>query len=709
MKSLKFTSVLIAALLAMSLAACSEEQAQEASDDDPGIVAVGVDDYGRPMLGETPSAGKADSAVGRKGLPVSVDSADTAVWEVRNQWEDTDTPEAREAGIAWPANSGLDWNQKFTRWVESMRKIRGHDTYYDTFELTTPWGKTLPAPSLECAEVAIFLRVTFASWYGLPFFLEATDGKGNRLYFGHFGMRTASGRYGKTPRFKAWYRDYGDMTREDIEREGWPKDQKLRGRAIPGGASDLQPFLGEEAHAGQYFDEIFLNKRVGHFMRLLLAYFGSINLVDSANTYHIVPESIREGDMLIERWQRRGIGHVMVIKDVEPLSSDRLDAQIVSGSMPRRQPKWEDSASSKRFFTSEECGGEGTNWDGDEYARLGGGVRRWRIAKPVNGRWTNVIPEADRGDWIPSQDIERIAARPERFETLLGQPDPEELRDSILRTIEDAREHLRRYPASCSARTRREEAFAELYAINEEHFGMSREETDREYRILDDYVFAELVYQKSKTCCWNSTTKAMYEIIMDYNRSLVYDKESKTCSDPVVFKARDGGYDLFLEHARELGREDEWVAWSEDEPCSQRDVEEDTEQVPDWTPFCRVYDSILDVPQDCSDQFQGNDDSLTAAHVDAGTYEGLRICEGEEDWFLVDPGEGVEVTVRVEFTHADGDLDVKVLSRDGETLGSSTSTSDVEEVTVTAPEQGLFLEVYGYSGATNDYTLHIEY
>ena len=40
---------------------------------------------------------------------------------------------------------------------------------------------------------------------------------------------------------------------------------------------------------------------------------------------------------------------------------------------------------------------------------------------------------------------------------------------------------------------------------------------DAQYRIFEDYVFAELEYTESKTCCWNSSNSAMFQIAMDFN------------------------------------------------------------------------------------------------------------------------------------------------------------------------------------------------
>ena len=92
----------------------------------------------------------------------------------------------RQEGIAWGVNSGLDWNEKYALWIESLERIPG-EKYGETFELSTPWGTRFKSPSLECAEASVFLRVTFASWYGLPFYLTAWASEGN-IHFGHFGV-----------------------------------------------------------------------------------------------------------------------------------------------------------------------------------------------------------------------------------------------------------------------------------------------------------------------------------------------------------------------------------------------------------------------------------------------------------------------------------------------------------------------------------------
>jgi len=549
-------------LLVLVTAACATDQED------------GIDE---PLLPVGPM-GKDDGA-GVAALPVAVDTRRTQVWEVRNRWEDRDTPAARKAGMAWGENSGLSWDEKFSAWVGSLQSIPSEDGSYTTKQLTTPWGKQLPAPVLECAEAGIFLRATFSAWYQLPFFMEATSGSGQRVFFGHFGIRTAAGKFKNTPDFAIAYADHSNLSAAQIEARGWPKDTRLRARHADGG-SDAQPEIGADAF-GAYLDEVHLNKRAGHLIIYLLNYFGSMNLVDRANTYNLVPDAIRAGDMLLHRWQRQGIGDTKLIWSVERGPGGAMLARLMSGSMPRRQPKIYDDFASKTYFTSPDTGGTGETFDGTPYWKLGGGVKRWRVAKNVRGYWTNTWMAGDEASWINDQDQSRISMRPEQFDRLLVTPDPAQLKQALVTIIEDNRAHLMKYPASCAARERRERAFNDLYELADK-LGTTSAELDRELRRLEDYVFAELAYPRSKTCCWNSTSSAMAEIIMDYATK----EQAMGCATPTVFMAESGGYERWRAHAAVLARTSEWRAWSEDEPCAQRDVTRDTETTHAWRAWC---------------------------------------------------------------------------------------------------------------------------
>lgn len=644
-------------------------------------------------LAPTAPRGKEDSE-NRQGLLVKTDTRRTQVWTARSKWEDRDTAAARRAGLAWDADSGLTWDDKYARWVESLRWLDGLDGHSQTVELTTPWGKTLPSPQLECAEMSLFLRITFAAWYELPFFLEAVDASGKRVYFGHNGVRTVSGRYAQSPEFAIAYRDTTASPPADPA-TGWPRDATLRTRKLWGG-EDVQPMIAAGAPFGAYLDELHLNKRAAYFTVMALNYLGSVNLADTANTYNIVPEAVRAGDTLLERWQRSGIGHTLVVKEVVAIGEGNLDVVTVSGSMPRRQAKRESGLSSKRYFTSESAGGEGTNFEGEAYAVLGGGLKRWRVAKNVGGYWTNTWMDADEAHWIDSTDTTRIAARPGRFEQMLGQVSPEQQRDELVAQILDARRHLAQYPASCSARERRERAFEDLYDLGRRALHQTRAELDAQHRTLEDAVLAELVYGTSKTCCWNSTTPAMYGVVMDY-AAAEQEEAGEACVAPTPFLSHADGYRRWADFAAETGRAAAWRAWSEDEPCAQRDVAADTEAEHHGTPFCELGGGGAG---GCTDALEPND-ARQSAHAIAGTVEDLRICAGDEDWLRVDAA----ATVRIELDHAAGDLDVTAFDAAGTQVGQSAGTTDAEQVAVPA---GGAVRVYGYNGAQNDYRVVVQ-
>lgn len=520
-----------------------------------------------------------------------VKSTDAEVWSVDNQWADKTTANAKKAGVAWGENSGLTWEEKYQKWIESFEKVDGI-RYGKTIRITTPYGRKMDGPVLECADVATWLRMTFAAWYHLPFYMTGWR-SGQTIYFGHFGVVDRNGNpVSGFPRFKTSYRDH---ERSWTSGQRWPSDPTLRSRHIgrDDGAAGVRvgedKVLGEGDGAGAYFDELFLNKRAGYLMILLDGNFGSANLADGANMFHIQPEATSPGDALVERWQRNGIGHTLPVMTSVKLLSGKMRVTTASGSMPRRQPVWESESQSANYFKYNNTGGRGEASDGTPYAKLGGGIRRWRTAVASNGRWNNIVPHVFRDVYIEDGNIEAIASRPEKFKELLAEESPQAARDAAIATIEAARVNLRERPASCSQRTKREEGFDALYEVMQRAFDKSRAEVDAEYRKLEDYVFAELEYNESKTCCWNSTTPAMAEIVLDFaEKEKAQNDQEGVCRQPTAFRSSGGGkYDTFKAHAASLGRAGDWREWSEDEPCAQRAVAEDTITERGAAPMCR--------------------------------------------------------------------------------------------------------------------------
>lgn len=533
-----------------------------------------------------------DEARVSSGGPRVAAGASTEVWAVTNQWADRDTVAARAAGVAWGANSGLDWEQKFERWISAFRRVP-RQSYGHTIQIPTPYGdRVLNAPTLECAEVALFLRVTFASWYHLPFFIEGWNSQARApLYAGHFGFVTRAGaRAANFPEFRTRYRDNERGWRAGMP---WPSDSALRGFRL--GSDDTVPWITTPGGtgAGAFFDEAFLNKRVGYFLRLVLLYFGSVNLADGANMFHARAESVAPGDVLVERWQRVGIGHVIPVVRVAQPTMGRFAVDVISGSMPRRQPVWDDPASARRYFTLANTGGEGMASDGTPYARLGGGLRRWRTAVLRGGQWMNEIAASEQPNAIDDGDLAAISARPRTFGEILVVPSVADQRAALLSAINGARMHLRMYPASCSARTRREDNFEALYRLEQENGGTDRAAVDRQHRLLEDSVFAELSYEQSRTCCWNSSNAAMAGVILDLAQREQRDNAARgMCRAPTVFRAEgvsatNDGYQRWRAHAATLGRSADWRGWSEDEPCPGRNLADDpvTGRAPAFT--CR--------------------------------------------------------------------------------------------------------------------------
>jgi hypothetical protein len=663
--------------------------------------------YGISSEIDTTGPASKEDGIGRPGPSLAWDTDGAEVWSVYNQWADI-TP---EAGMAWAANSGLNWDEKYQAWVSSL-EIEPLETGYikETFRLTTPHGRSFIAPVLECAEVSIFMRSTFAAWYNLPFYLEAYD-RGRPIYLGHFGFRNADGSlFSRTPSFRRTYRDF---TQEWREGNAWPSDTKLKGRGLYGGGDEVD-FLpqvnGKPARAGAYFDEIYLNKRIGHFMLLSLSWFGSMHLADGANMYHIKPEGIKAGDVLLERWQRKGIGHTIPVMRADWPEATRLEVAVATGSMPRRYPKWEGTDRAARYFRDESTGGPGVNTDGHEFAKLGGGLRRWRVAVSDGTRYKNTFMAGDRALWINSNDSSTLAERVPAFEEYLRPPSPEVQRDIAIDLIQSAREHLRRYPASCSARKNRENAFKDLRDVMVDSFGMTPDQVDANYRTLEDYVFETLEYDRSVTCCWNSSNANMFDIIMDYNYALTSSSTEPACQPPLTFMARDrseteDGYAIFRAHAEQLGRLNEWVTWSEDEACAQAATTvTDTIAAMNALPYCQL--ASVDVPAPASNC--GDAPETNPVEIVEGTYEGLQVCSNEHDYFTF-TGEG-DVRITVASQDGAGTINVSVFSDEDEYLDGSGSEDGLHVIDLSLDVlETITIQIYlvGNEG-DRKYTLTVE-
>jgi cysteine-rich repeat protein len=90
--------------------------------------------------------------------------------------------------------------------------------------------------------------------------------------------------------------------------------------------------------------------------------------------------------------------------------------------------------------------------------------------------------------------------------------------------------------------------------------------------------------------------------------------------------------------------------------------------------------------------------SLALATAFTGAMNG-QICTGDQDWFIIPScGNGGQLTINVNFTHANGDIDVELLDANQQILTSSRGASDQE--TIVYQNMGvtsdLYLRVFGF-------------
>ena len=112
-----------------------------------------------------------------------------------------------------------------------------------------------------------------------------------------------------------------------------------------------------------------------------------------------------------------------------------------------------------------------------------------------------------------------------------------------------------------------------------------------------------------------------------------------------------------------------------------------------------------------SDILEPNDATTTAspATLLPLSCTGLSIHSSTDvDYFEIDMISGTTYYANITFVHANGDIDVGWDTASGSWLTSSAGIGNVESLQVTATaNQTTYLDVYGYSGATNTYDIEI--
>lgn len=125
---------------------------------------------------------------------------------------------------------------------------------------------------------------------------------------------------------------------------------------------------------------------------------------------------------------------------------------------------------------------------------------------------------------------------------------------------------------------------------------------------------------------------------------------------------------------------------------------------------CNRVTGDCEEPEVCQpDSFEPNNMRDAASEIGDGDFGGLRICEGDVDWFAFQVGAGDSLELNLAFAHANGNLDMELLDPSGARFGVSSSNSDNERIFAeNLPLSGTYrLRVFGFEGATNDYALQV--
>jgi predicted nucleic acid-binding Zn-ribbon protein len=105
-----------------------------------------------------------------------------------------------------------------------------------------------------------------------------------------------------------------------------------------------------------------------------------------------------------------------------------------------------------------------------------------------------------------------------------------------------------------------------------------------------------------------------------------------------------------------------------------------------------MWIEVLDSPPPCRDDpFEDNDDDASATGLGTGEFRDLRLCPGDDDYFVIDVHAGATLTVALAFEHDDGNIDVELIDPTGSVVATGESTDDDETVTLSETVEGSYL------------------
>lgn len=118
--------------------------------------------------------------------------------------------------------------------------------------------------------------------------------------------------------------------------------------------------------------------------------------------------------------------------------------------------------------------------------------------------------------------------------------------------------------------------------------------------------------------------------------------------------------------------------------------------------------------EECRDRFEPNNEPGVATAIEPGEYTELDLCgptPDDDDWYAIELLAGDQLNVDIFFTHANGDIELRLRGPgiDGPALDSSTSSTDNESVSALIAEDGTyFIQVEMFSTANNTYSMVVD-
>lgn len=129
-------------------------------------------------------------------------------------------------------------------------------------------------------------------------------------------------------------------------------------------------------------------------------------------------------------------------------------------------------------------------------------------------------------------------------------------------------------------------------------------------------------------------------------------------------------------------------------------------RVMSYAPTTTPYSVSLSEP---SDTYYEVAEIQNGAYGYSNLYHGGRFMidsPGEVDYYRVSVGKGV-YRIKIDFTHAAGDVDMVLLDGAGTPIAWSTGVGNSEQVIVPSPYWVYYVKVYGYNGAVNSYSMTV--